>query len=99
MYIIDDVAYAGEIISPLKVIAVKTMEDYKLWIKFSNNEQRIFDFKPLLAFPCYEPLKEETVFNSVFIERGIVVWEDGNIDIAPEKLYEDGAIVKDEISA
>lgn len=34
-------------------------------------------------------MKDEAIFKAVSIERGIVVWMDGEIDIAPETMYAD----------
>jgi len=99
MYIIDGIAYAGEQTTEIKVKSVRAMADYKLWVRFSDNSQKIFDFKRLLEFPCYEPLKDLNVFNGVYVDFGIVVWKDGEIDIAPEKLYEDGVVVENERTA
>ena len=35
-------------------------------------------------------LAEPDVFKSVYIDYGVPVWKDGEIDIAPETLYEQG---------
>lgn len=32
----------------------------------------------------------KNVFNSVYIDYGVPVWNDGDIDIAPEYLYKHG---------
>lgn len=39
---------------------------------------------------CYQPLKNKELFNSVYIDYGTLVWNDGEIDIAPETLFEEG---------
>ena len=99
MYIVDGIAYAGEQTPEIKVKSVRAMPDYKLWVRFSDNTQKIFDFKKLLDFPCYEPLKDANVFNGVYVDFGIPVWLDGEIDISPEKLYENGVEVESERTA
>lgn len=88
MYIIDGIAYAGEQSQPIKISGVRPLADYVLWIRFSNGEAKLFDFKPLLDSPAFLPLKDSHLFNSVYIDYGCTVWDDGNIDIAPEYLYE-----------
>lgn len=64
------------------------MEDFKLWLRFSTGETKIFDVKPLLDLPVFKPLSDPEVFKGVYIDYGVTVWNDGEIDIAPETLYE-----------
>ena len=40
-----------------------------------------------------EVVKNIEVFNSVYIDYGMTVWNDGDIDIAPEELYKNGVAV------
>jgi len=93
MYIKDGIAYAGELRPELKVSGVRPMADFILWIRFSNGEAKIFDFKPLLDMHAFAPLKNENTFKSVYIDYGTTVWENGTIDISPEALYENGIAV------
>lgn len=90
MYIENGIAYAGEKKAPLKISGVRPMEDYTLWVRFSNQEEKIFDFKGLLSTPAFAPLKDEALFRSVYIDYGCTVWAGGEIDIAPEYLYKHG---------
>lgn len=95
MYVINGIAYAGEPSSVLKVSGVRPMDDYKLWVRFNTGEAKIFDFKPLLDRPAFNPLIDKNVFNAVYIDYGVTVWDGGEIDIAPETLYEKGVTVLD----
>ena len=70
------------------------MAEHRLWLRFNTEEIKVFDFKPLLSAPAFHPLKEITLFNTVFLEYGVPVWGDGSIDIAPEYLYEHGTPVE-----
>lgn len=88
MFIKDGIAYAGEKTPALKISGIRPMKDYLLWVRFSNGEAKVFDFKPLLDTPAFLPLKDEDVFRDVYIDYGIAVWMDGDIDIAPAYLYE-----------
>ena len=99
MYIVNDIAYAGEPAPSVKVGGVRPLDDYKLWIRFNTGEAKIFDFKPLLTAPGFTLLKDESVFKQVYIDYGVTVWKDGDIDIAPEKLYEEGVAVGGAVSA
>ena len=88
MYIIDGIAYAGETSVPIKISGIRAMDNYLLWIRFNTGEARVFDFKPLLDSPAFAPLADKAVFRDVYIDYGIPVWNDGDIDISPEYLYE-----------
>ena len=74
----------------LKVVEVKTLPEYNLWIKFNNGEIRLFDFSSLLDKPAFVPLNDKALFNAVSLDHGIPVWQNGDIDISPEYLYENG---------
>ena len=90
MYIKNGIAYAGEITPQLKISGVRPLDDYLLWVRFNTGEAKIFDFKKLLDTPAFSPLKDKKVFCSVYIDYGVAVWNDGDIDIAPEYLFENG---------
>ena len=90
MYIKDGIAYAGELKPVLRISEVRPMDNYRLWVRFNNNEEKIFDFKPLLNSPAFAPLSDIEIFKGVYIDYGIPVWNNGDIDISPEYLYENG---------
>lgn len=48
----------------------------------------------MLETPAFAPLADDSVFKSVYIDYGIPVWNDGDIDIAPETLYSEGTAAK-----
>lgn len=88
MYIKNGIAYAGEAKADIKVCGVRPMKAHKLWLRFTTGEAKVFDFTPLLSQPAFAPLADEAVFNSVYIDYGVTVWNDGDIDISPAYLYE-----------
>ena len=90
MYISNGIAYAENPKPILKISGVRPLDDYKMWVRFNTGEAKIFDFSPLLNTPAFAPLKDKEVFNSVYIDYGVTVWLDGDIDIAPEYLYDNG---------
>ncbi|MBQ3087391.1 MAG: DUF2442 domain-containing protein [Clostridia bacterium] len=92
MYIIGDIAYAGEPKPLLKVYGVRALANHRLWLRFSTGEVKIFDCTPLLEQPAFQVLKDPAVFNNVYIDYGVPVWNGGEIDIAPETLYEQGEL-------
>ena len=87
MYIQDGIAYAGEQTKPVTISGVRVLSEHRLWLRFSTGETRIFDFTPLLDAPAFLPLRDAEVFGGVYIDYGVTVWQDGDIDIAPEYLY------------
>jgi hypothetical protein len=93
MYVIDGIAYADEPKQVLEVKSVRPLDDYRLWLRFSTGETKEFDFKPLLDYPCFKPLSDKRIFDRVYVDYGIPTWDDGNIDIAPEWLYDKGILI------
>ena len=94
MFIVDDIVYAGEKEPLLKVVGVRPMDDYLLWLRFSNGEERVYDIKPLFDYPLFCSLKDPEVFKSVYLDYGVPVWCDGEIDIAPESLYDESSPIR-----
>ena len=74
----------------LDVVCVKAQPDYKLYLEFENHERRVFDVSPYLEKGVFSQLKNLDLFSRVHIGGGTVMWP-GEIDIAPETLYEDSA--------
>lgn len=95
MYIVDGVAYAGTKASDMTVLSVKPLDDMMMLVTFASGERRLFDASRLLAYPAFAPLQNESVFKAATIDRGVVVWADGDIDIAPETMYRDSVAYED----
>jgi hypothetical protein len=94
MYVIDGIAYAGEPEPLLKVVGVKPLDDYRLWLRFSNHEVRAYDVKPLFEYPLFSVLKDLETFRGVYLDYGVPTWLDGEIDISPETLFSNSAVYK-----
>ncbi len=71
----------------LDVVKVNAKNDFTLELEFENGEQRRFDMKPYLRKKPFHRLTSSGVFACASIDYGTVVWP-GNIDIAPETLYD-----------
>jgi len=76
-----------------RMIAIWALDNYGIKAEFLNGETKIYDFKPHLKSPAFKPLQNKELFNSVALDRGIPVWQNGEIDIAPEVIYYDGVSV------
>ena len=86
MYIANGIAYAASKSPHPLVKAVKPLDD--MMVTFDSGEKRLYDATQLLAFPAFKPLNDETIFKNAKVEYGVVTWADGEIDIAPETMYE-----------
>ncbi len=72
----------------LDVIAVHPQPNYQLDLEFKNGERRRFDMRPLLEMKPWNRIANPSIFERVRVDYGTVVWP-GEIDIAPETLYDD----------
>ena len=88
MFIKDGIVYGTESFTDSKrVTDVKVLPDHILLITFNNLEQRVFD-ATVLNGAVFEPLKNNEVFSNITIEHGVITWQNGEIDCAPEYMYE-----------
>ena len=73
----------------MRLLSVKPLDDKMMILTFASGEKRLYDATPLLDYPAFQPLKDDSVFKNAKVEHGVVVWLDGEIDIAPETMYHD----------
>lgn len=72
----------------IDVVKVKTTPDFQLELYFKNGEHRLFDMRPLLTMRPWNRIVNEQSFHRAAVAYGTVMWP-GEIDIAPETLYDD----------
>lgn len=72
-----------------KIVEVKPMEGYRLWLRFHDGRSGTVDLSAELWGPVFEPLKDKELFAQVTIhpELETVTWPNG-ADLAPEFLYQ-----------
>ena len=70
-----------------KIIEVKPLPDYKLYLKYDTNEQKIFNVTPYISGEWFGKLKDEQYFKTVRVSGNTVEWQGGQ-DIAPHELYD-----------
>ena len=69
------------------VYSVEAVADYGLLLTFNSGERRHFDMRPYLQYPVFRRLEKPAYFLLARVDYGTVVWP-GDIDIAPETLYD-----------
>jgi uncharacterized protein DUF2442 len=70
-----------------KVMAVKPMEGFRLWLKFSDGYEGVADLSDLCGQGVFAAWNEAGRFEQVKLtEFGAVEWE-GGIDLCPDTLY------------
>jgi len=74
----------------IEVNAVEPVSNFGLILTFNNGERRCFDMRPYLRYTVFRKLENPGYFSLARVDYGTVTWP-GEIDIAPETLYEDSA--------
>lgn len=72
-----------------RVIDFEYHSEYKLIIYFDDGKVKLVDLKPHLWGEVFEPLKDLREFKRIKIRHHTITWA-GDIDFAPETLYEIG---------
>lgn len=85
---VNGIIYSDNTSGPLYVTDVKPLADMMMILTFSTNEQKLYDASQLLSFPVFIKLADTNVFLNPVIVDGVVTWDEDNIDIAPETMYE-----------
>ena len=69
------------------IIEVKALENYYIYLKFSNGEEKIYDMKDEIEkIEFFKKLKNRKYFENVKPRGDTIEWEKGE-DVAPENLY------------
>lgn len=71
----------------IQVASVETLSNYRLALTFTTGERRCFDMRPYLRYAVFRRLEQPAFFDLARVDYGTVTWP-GEIDIAPETLYE-----------
>jgi hypothetical protein len=66
---------------------VQALADYNLLLKFDNGEIKMFDCKPLLDKPVFQPLKNKNFFKKVHVVYDYTIGWNDDIDLCPDSLY------------
>lgn len=71
----------------LHVVSVKYLDNYQLKLTFNNGIEGIVDLEQELYGEIFEPLKDKSLFQKVFVTSRTIEWPNG-ADFAPEFLFE-----------
>lgn len=94
MYEIDGILYADNQVKIIRVVYASPMDDYKIELIFNTGEEKIYDAKGLFRFPVFQVLQDEKIFQEMSVLDGTVSWLQGELDVAPETLYEESIAVR-----
>ena len=76
------------------VVHVCPLDDFCLELWFDNGAHRLFDARPYLDRGVFIRLQDPLKFKQAFVGLDTVCWP-GDIDIAPETLYERSVPIED----
>ena len=80
----------SKVLTMLKITQANYVKDYQIKVVFNDGACRIFDFGPVIAkYPVFKELSDISKFRN-YVVTDTLEWNDGEIDIAPEYLYENG---------
>ena len=96
MYEVDGICYAGTPTKLVRVRSARALVGGMLLVEFCSEEKRLFD-STLLTGSAFEPLSDESVLAALTVEHGFISWMDGQIDVAPEFLYENGLLYDEDV--
>ncbi|QGZ89666.1 DUF2442 domain-containing protein [Microcystis aeruginosa] len=71
----------------LHVICVEYLDKYQLKLTFNNGIEGIVDLEKELYGEIFEPLKDQSLFQKVYVNSRTIEWPNG-ADFAPEFLFE-----------
>ncbi len=71
----------------LHVVSVEYLDNYQLKLTFNNGIEGIVDLEQELYGEIFEPLKDKSLFQKVFVTSRTIEWPNG-ADFSPEFLFE-----------
>ncbi len=74
----------------LKIEKIEYIKDYTVAVFFKNGQKRIADFKYFVFkhdSPMVRQFQDIERFKKVYLDCGHLTWEDGQMDISEESIY------------
>ena len=72
-----------------RVLAFDIVSPFTLRVRFDDNSEQTIDFQPVLSGELYRPLRDQSLFDQVTIDRDVrtLVWPNG-ADFDPATLHD-----------
>jgi len=71
------------------ILSADYIQDYLIKFRFNNGKSGIIDFEKYIENgELFIPIRLKEKFRIFEVQFGAITWENGEIDIAPEKIYE-----------
>ena len=90
MIVKNGVCYPDDMAPALSVVGCSVLDDTHLRVQFSTGDVRVVDISLLFSIPAFASLRTPGTLRAFSIDHGILTWLDGEIDIAPEWLFDHG---------
>ncbi len=71
------------------VVEAKVIGELALRVRFADGLTGSVKFLPSCLYGVFEKLKNPNFFNQVMVADGFVAWGDDEIDLAPDRMYQE----------
>ena len=88
MIVRNGTCYAENLKPILKITAFEDCGNHQMRVVFNDGATRIFDGRSLLQGEAFAPLSDVKVFADCKLDYETLTWLDGELDVAPEFVYE-----------
>ena len=88
MIVRDGKCYAENPLPVLKITDFETCGPHQMRVVFNDGATRLFDGRILLKGDAFTPLADEKTFADCKLDYETLTWLDGELDVAPEFVYE-----------
>ena len=73
-----------------KIEEIKVLENYILFCRFSNGDEKFVDIKPFLNSEAFLPLKNYSIFSNIKNHTFFISWLDENVYLSADTLWNIG---------
>ena len=82
---------AGVTRVPWRVVEVRALANYRLFVRFADGLEGEVDTRPMLfgaRAGVFTRLRDARAFEAVYVDLGAVTWPSG-LDLAPDRMYDE----------